>query len=225
MTNQRIAVIGGTGRVGGLVIRAALDRGLRVAALARDPQRVPAELTRDPAVELVAGELADLDAIGKVVESCDAVVVAVGVRYRGGNPWRGLDGPADVVPTAVGTLIAAAPAQTPIVLLSAFGAGSSWQQLPWIARAVIGTSALKQSYAGLGHAEALLQGSGRPHTVVRAVTLKDRPSCGRSVDATGVALRGNPTVARVDVVGLLVDAALAPITGQVLVAAEVSAGR
>lgn len=222
--NMRITVLGATGKVGALVTREALDRGLGVTALVRDPRRLPAGPAAGSGVgqlNVVIGELDDPAAMGRAIDGSTAVVCAVGVRYRKRHPWGGIQGRADVVPTAVRTLLAVS-GQGPaphVVLLSAFGAGESWGRLPLIARAVISSSALKTSYAGLTQGEDLLRTGHLPHAVVRAVTLTDAPGTGRSVDATGRTLRGNPNVARADVARLLLDTALTGTPGSVLVAA------
>lgn len=220
-TQTRIAVLGGTGKVGALVLRHGIDRGLDLATLIRPSSALAPDVT-GPAVTVVRGELADRSAMARATDGCSAVIVAVGVRYRHGNPWRGIDGPDDVVPTALASLLEVTGPDVRVVMLSAFGAGQSWGQLPWIARTVISTSALKRSYAGLTRGEELLAASGRRHDVVRAVTLSDAPATGASVDATGVQLRGNPSVPRTDVAALLLDLAVARGPGRTIVAARMA---
>jgi hypothetical protein len=157
----------------------------------------------------------------RAVNDSDAVICTLGVRYRRSHPWGGIQGRPDVVPATVATLLAAVRATTQprpcdihVVLLSAFGAGESWPQLPGIARAVISSSALRVSYRALTQGEQLLRAGGQPHTIVRAVSLTDQPGTGRPVDATGLQLRGNPKVSREDVARLLLDLALDNISAE-----------
>lgn len=206
MQTTSIAVLGGTGRVGRLVVTELVDRGVPVSALVRPGSALPAPVRTG--VRVHTGQVDDRASVAATLDGCAAVVVAVGVRYRGGNPWRGIDGPVDVVPTTIRSVLAASPDTLPVVLLSAFGAGESWDQLPWIARAVIRSSALAVSYRGLTAAEDLLGDSGRPHVTVRSVTMVDGPATGGSADATGTRLRGNPKVTRGDVARLLAVQAL-----------------
>jgi hypothetical protein len=117
-------------------------------------------------------------------------------------PWAGVQGRADVVPAAVQSL-GATGFRGRVVLLSAFGVGDSWAGLPGAARAVISSSALRTGFAQLGRGEDLVRASGLPASLVRAVTLTDRPGTGLDADATGRALRGNPRVSRDDVAILL----------------------
>jgi nucleoside-diphosphate-sugar epimerase len=209
----QITVIGGTGAVGSLVTRLALDQGLRVRTLVRSPERLPAELAGHPRLTVVTGELADDSAVAAALAGSVAVVLAVGVRYRNGSPWRGIDGPDDVAPAAVRAVLHAVRGVQPLpqlVLLSAYGAGDSWEQLPRVARWVIGSSALRTAFRQLTRAELEAQAGPLPVAVVRAVTLTDHPGSDRSVDASGQRLRGNPKVSRSDVAALLLQLAVAP---------------
>lgn len=166
-STPQLTVLGATGAVGSLVVRRALARGVRVQALVRDPARLPADLSGAGGLTVVRGELDDRAAMRSALAGSTAVVTAVGVRYRGGNPFTGLDGPADVVPTAVSTVLAAATGTPHLVLLSAFGAGESRSALPAVFRLVVRLSAMRHSYDNLDRAERLATDGRLPVTVVR----------------------------------------------------------
>ena len=72
---MRIAVFGGTGATGRLLIDQALDRGHSVTAYARHPEKLGIE---DDRLTVVAGELWDSAAIDRAVEGSDAVVSLLG---------------------------------------------------------------------------------------------------------------------------------------------------
>ncbi|MEM1025178.1 MAG: NAD(P)H-binding protein [Myxococcota bacterium] len=73
---MRIVVFGSTGRVGGSIVRQALDAGHEVAVYAR-----PASVGRLPSgVELHVGELDDAEAIAKSIKHTDAVLSGLGPR-------------------------------------------------------------------------------------------------------------------------------------------------
>ncbi|MEK7477567.1 MAG: NAD(P)H-binding protein [Candidatus Coatesbacteria bacterium] len=59
------------------------------------------------------------------------------------------------------------------VALGTIGASESWAHLPWIARAVIGTSRIKVAFDDHSAQEALLRASDAEYTVARAPMLKD----------------------------------------------------
>ena len=79
----RVFVTGGTGFIGGEVVRQLRDRGDDVVCLVRNPGK-GAKL-RDRGCELVAGDLGDERAIRKGMEGCDAVIHAAAV-YEVGIP-------------------------------------------------------------------------------------------------------------------------------------------
>lgn len=212
MDDRRLSVLGATGKVGSRVVRGALDDGWRVSVLVRDRAGLAPDLVGDPRLRIVVGGLDDADRMREALFDAAAVVIAAGVRYRWDLPWAGVRGRADVVPAAVQS-VRATGFRGRVVLLSAFGVGDSWAQLPGAARAVISSSALRTGFAQLGRGEDLVRASGRPASLVRAVTLTDRPGTGEDADATGRALRGNPRVSRDDVATLLLREAAHPDPG------------
>ena len=72
-----MALFGGTGGIGGEVLRLALDRGLEVRALCRAPESVAA---RGDRLELIRGDARDADAVARAVRGADAVISCLGPR-------------------------------------------------------------------------------------------------------------------------------------------------
>uniref|UniRef100_A0A336KSN1 CSON014579 protein n=1 Tax=Culicoides sonorensis TaxID=179676 RepID=A0A336KSN1_CULSO len=75
---QTIAIFGGTGMTGQCAVRFALGRGLKVKMLIRDEATVPTDF-KDK-VELVKGNVLNLDDCKKAVSGTDAVCVVLGTR-------------------------------------------------------------------------------------------------------------------------------------------------
>jgi putative NADH-flavin reductase len=73
---MRLALLGGTGRIGGLLLTQALESGHEVTALARNPGAL------SPAAGLTAlgGDATDAEAVAAAVEGADAVLSALGPR-------------------------------------------------------------------------------------------------------------------------------------------------
>jgi uncharacterized protein YbjT (DUF2867 family) len=63
-----ILVCGATGKQGGAVARSLLDRGYRVRALTRDPQKPEAQALADQGAEVVQGDMEDRTAMDRVLE-------------------------------------------------------------------------------------------------------------------------------------------------------------
>jgi NmrA-like family len=62
-----ILVCGATGKQGGAVARSLLDRGFRVRALTRDPQKPEAQALADQGAEVVQGDMEDRSAMDQVL--------------------------------------------------------------------------------------------------------------------------------------------------------------
>jgi uncharacterized protein YbjT (DUF2867 family) len=71
-----ILVSGGTGKVGGEVLRLAAERGVPVRALVRDRARAASALPDD--IDIVEGDLADHSAIDEALDGAEAAFLAVG---------------------------------------------------------------------------------------------------------------------------------------------------
>jgi len=77
---MKIAIIGGTGYTGGNIAREALGRGWEVRSLARKPP-----VDRIDGVEYLAGSFGDTDALTRLVDGADALVVAAVPTDAEGN--------------------------------------------------------------------------------------------------------------------------------------------
>jgi putative NADH-flavin reductase len=73
---MRLALLGGTGRIGGLLLAQALESDHQVTALARNPDA----LTAAAGLTAVGGDATDADAVAATVEGADAVLSALGSR-------------------------------------------------------------------------------------------------------------------------------------------------
>lgn len=83
---MRIAIFGATGRTGGLLLPAALERGHEVRALTRKPGAVDREHER---LTLVDGDATDARAVADCIAGVEAVVSVLGpTSNRPGTPIR-----------------------------------------------------------------------------------------------------------------------------------------
>lgn len=74
---MQVAIIGGTGFVGGYLTEALLDHGHQVSVLVRAGSE--AKLRRASELRAVSGDLGSTAALAKVVAGCDAVIYNVGL--------------------------------------------------------------------------------------------------------------------------------------------------
>jgi nucleoside-diphosphate-sugar epimerase len=80
---MKVFVTGGTGFIGGHVVRKLRERGDEVRALVRTPAKAGA--LQDLGCELIPGSLSDADAIRAAMEGCDAAIHGAAV-YEVGIP-------------------------------------------------------------------------------------------------------------------------------------------
>jgi NADH dehydrogenase len=82
---MRIAVIGGTGFVGGYLVDALLDASHAVSLMVRrgSEEKVQADASRK-----ISGDVSDKSAVEATVEGCDAVIYCVGILRE--SPARGV---------------------------------------------------------------------------------------------------------------------------------------
>jgi len=93
-TEQTVLVVGASGATGRLLLEQLIERGNRVKAVVRSPDRLPGMLRNHPLVSVVHADLLDLDAaqLRRLTEDCDVVASCLGhhVSLRGifGPPYR-----------------------------------------------------------------------------------------------------------------------------------------
>jgi nucleoside-diphosphate-sugar epimerase len=77
---QTVLLLGGTGRTGGRALRQLLDLGVRVRAVVRSAERLPAGVADDPRLTVVVADLLSLsDAqVREQVDGCDVVISCLG---------------------------------------------------------------------------------------------------------------------------------------------------
>lgn len=141
-----VLVVGATGRIGRLVVAAALRQGLRVRALVRDQKRAADIL---PGATLVSGDLTRVADLSAAVEGVDAVILTHGSSGYGARDLE------DVDYGAVANLLTALDGRrVRIALMTSINvnerSGAYQDLLDWKRRG-----------------ERLLRASGQPYTIVR----------------------------------------------------------
>lgn len=193
-----VAVIGATGSLGRAVVEAALARGLTVRALAR---RTAAFDLAHASLTVVAGDVADADALERVVDGSDAVIWCVG--------WTRGEDPA-AYGAGIRMLARAMGARGVRRLVAISGAGLVLEgdAMPLSRRLIV--LALRvfagALLAGKEHEWRALADTGLDWTVVRVARMVRGGAVGRvAVDPDRVS--GRPVVAYADVAGWMLDEA------------------
>jgi len=166
-----LAIFGGTGRIGGLVLERALTAGHDVRALARDPGKLPQGLDR---LTAVGGDVLDPDAVNWTVAGSAAVLALFG-HVKGSPPTLQTDGTRAIVEAMKQHDVQR------IVSLSGGGLRDETGDQPKLADKLI-VSAMRRLTPQVladaqGHLE-VLKASGLEWTVVRAPRVQDTPATG-----------------------------------------------
>ncbi|MFC1416089.1 SDR family oxidoreductase [Streptacidiphilus cavernicola] len=191
-----VTVVGGTGRVGRLVVRKLLGRGERVRVVGRSPQRARRHLPAG--AEFQQGDVRVAGSLGTALANSSAVVYCV----EPGTDERGPDRPETTLHIGVRNVLEAATASgghPHVVLVSQLHATHHGHPFNAYGRV------LDWRLAG----EGTVRGSGLPYTVVRPGWLTDGPVAGGGVHlAQGD--RGDGRVCRQDVAEACVQALYCP---------------
>jgi len=193
MASQRILVLGATGGTGRHVVQQAVDAGLEVSVLVRDPAKLPARSR----VRVHTGDLlGDAAGLATAVAGQDAVISTLGVgkSFRSGR----------LISRSAPALVAAMQAQgvRRLIFTSAFGVGATHRDTPLLPRVFIATL-LRDIYADKRDGEAVIQASSLDWTIVYPVGLTDGLRTGAYRVGERLALSGFPRIARADVAEFL----------------------
>lgn len=110
--SNTVLLLGGTGRTGGRVLTQCIQRGMRVRAVVRSADRLPAGVVDDPLVDVVETDPLTLTSSEwrRHLEGCGAIISCLGHRA---NPRDVLGPPFDVVARPVSHLSRAAESMQP----------------------------------------------------------------------------------------------------------------
>lgn len=74
---MKIVLFGATGNIGSCILDEALQRGQEVTAVARDPEKLPAN---DPKLQPMTGDITNANSYAPALQGADVVVVSVSPR-------------------------------------------------------------------------------------------------------------------------------------------------
>jgi putative NADH-flavin reductase len=178
---MKLAVLGGTGRIGHHLLTWALESGHDVQALARDPQAL-AVAARQPvaagegrgpgSLVATAGDALDASAVAAVISGTDAVLSALGPR--------GAKSP-NLLGGAAGNITAAMASAGVRRLICVSAAGAFIQGDPdagALVKAIL-PRILAKTFADTRQMEAVIRATDLDWTLVRASRLVNTPRTGR----------------------------------------------
>jgi uncharacterized protein YbjT (DUF2867 family) len=200
---MNILVIGASQGTGALAVRAALDKGHRVTAFARSPQKLALDHRQ---LRKVSGDFHQAASVDGVVPGHDAVVItasATSLRAFKENPRyfsQGTELTVDAMKKAGVKRLA---------VLSALGVGESLSLLNPIVRVFAVGFLLKAAFADHERQEAQVRSSGLEWIVARPGRLTNGPAHRRYVKTTAIE-RVPSAISRADVADFLIEACEVP---------------
>jgi putative NADH-flavin reductase len=216
---MKLTIFAATGGIGRQILEQAIDAGHDVTAVVRNPQKLPAELSRQ--VRVVTADLAAPDSamLKSAVEGADAVLSGLGATS---NSEAGV---ATEGTRAIAAAMKATGARR-IVVVSAAPIGT----VPSPARpnpprhdpgdgfimqhmlSPLTKAAFRKHYADLARMEDVLRDSDLEWTAVRPPRLTDKPLTGTYRTARGRNLRRGAFISRADVAHYMLRALDQPET-------------
>lgn len=170
-TSLKLLVIGGTSGIGLETVKLALDRGHRVTALARRPERMT---LRHEHLETVAGDVLDPASMLSSVPGHDAVVIAIGMELTREPVTLFSAGTANVLAAMRNS------GTRRLIAVTGIGAGDTRGHGGFFYEWVLTPLGLKTIYADKDRQEALIRQAGDrgdiDWTVVRPGFLTDEPA-------------------------------------------------
>ncbi|KAI4728954.1 hypothetical protein E4T49_03343 [Aureobasidium sp. EXF-10728] len=170
-----ILLIGATGRTGRLVLASALKRGHKVVALIRPSS----DLTPQSHLTVVKGSplnSVDITTALSLTTGPVVIVSTLGQTRTSGNPFAATTSPPLFMSDSATAVVSAAKAcgsrVKKLVLMSMFGAGSSFSNLNFLMRATMLYSNMKQTLEDQNAVDGVIKNSGLAFVMPRPAMLK-----------------------------------------------------
>lgn len=80
MPTSKILVLGGTGPAGICLLRELVHRNHTVVAYARSPSKIPTDLSSNPHLSVVKGEMNDLNTFSTAIDGCSTIISHLGAQ-------------------------------------------------------------------------------------------------------------------------------------------------
>jgi putative NADH-flavin reductase len=186
---MKLALFGATGPTGREVLRQALERKLDVQALVRNPAKLE---VANPKLTVLQGDVLDANAVDRVVQGSDAVIVSLGGKP--GDKTRALE-------TSTKHIVAAMKkhGQKRLIIVTSLGVGDSAGQAGFLFEKIIVPLFLKAEFTDKLAQEAVVKASGLEFVIARPGALTNDAAKGM-YEAAQKLRKGSPAkITRADV--------------------------
>jgi putative NADH-flavin reductase len=170
-----ILLIGATGRTGRLVLDSALKRGHKVIALIRPSSSLPSQTN----LSVSKGsplDVADITTALSLTSGSVVIISTLGQTRTSGNPFAATTSPPLFMSHSASAVIEAVKASAcpiqKIIVMSMFGAGSSFTNLNFLMRAIMQYSNMKQTLEDQNAVDQTIKQSGLRFVMPRPAMLE-----------------------------------------------------
>ncbi len=201
---MKIAILGGSGRTGVLIIKEGLKRGHEIFALLRSPDKVQ---INSSALHFVQGSPTNLEDVRKTLHGVDAVVSALNVNRVSDLPWAKVVSPKDLISSSIKNAIEVMHERNikRIITISAYGARDTRADVGAFGRLFMYHTKIKYAYFDHERQEELLEASDLDFTAIRPTRLADEENKKEIV----VSIKGVPKprfkISRQHLAGFILD--------------------
>jgi uncharacterized protein YbjT (DUF2867 family) len=201
---KKVLVLGATGQTGIHVVDYALSKGYEVFAFSRNPdslKKLTSKLT------IVKGDAENLADVKKAVSQVDVVISVINNPRASESPWAKVLGQPYMIRDSIKNVVSAMKEQGKkrVIVMSTYGAGESYNDLPWWLRLLVKYSNMKVAFDDHTGQENALKESDLDWTVVRCVRLSNVDELGKLIVSYKNSPRPTALISRKQVAKFLVE--------------------
>jgi putative NADH-flavin reductase len=207
-----ILLIGATGRTGRLVLELALNRGHKVTALIRPSSSLPSQ-TKLSISKGSPLDVANITTALSLTSGSVVIISTLGQTRTSGNPFAATTSPPLFMSQSASAVVEAVKASDrkveKIIVMSMFGAGSSFTNLNFLMRAIMQYSNMKQTLQDQNTVDRIIKQSGLRFVMPRPAMLKgDVAFSVKTLGDAGETAGFMPSISPQSVAGFILDAAV-----------------
>jgi uncharacterized protein YbjT (DUF2867 family) len=177
---KHILIFGATGRTGQLVLKFALEKGYKVTALVRNPDKID---LKSYLLTVVKGSPTNIEDVSAAIVGCDAVISLLSaLPEKQSFSFIKTDAPHTLENSIANALnVMKANRLKRIMILSSIGAGDSYRYAPWFMKVMFKITNFKIVFADHNAQEKLVQQAGLDWTIARPVALNNQDALGKLI--------------------------------------------
>lgn len=166
---MQLLILGATGRTGHWVLKQALERGFKVHALVRFPEKLQPHVN----LKVFQGDASNAMQLYRAAAGCSAAISVLNISRKTDFPWSKLSTPEHYLSSVMTNLVKAFPnvKVNPLIVCSAWGVGDSKKDLPFWFRLMVDYSNIGVAYRDHERQEKILEDSSLNWVIVRPTGL------------------------------------------------------